>query len=335
VTVARAKSGTVSRPRVALGDDGSLGFTWEERGSTTIDIALAVMSTAREVPTPVRLMRAENPLRPEIVSTGTDFAVAWSEGRIWKVFTSTITPEAVTPFDPDVPPLMGDLAWNGSSFGIVFMEYRDGCSYVYGTRAARTGLGEMRWKLSTTDCMVSEHFDAIEPAIARRQDGDFAVVWADERGSGGLYFARLSIAGADRPVMATSLTQSPALASNLAGRLGVTWRDGPSTTAMFMVLDDDGAPVTEPMPLGMAGAVPPSIAWSGRAWVVAWMDGSFWVQVAWLDENGELIESRRVAEGDASTDVSVTAAPAYAAIVRVEASAKLILNTVCAPCAVP
>ena len=57
------------------------------------------------------------------------------------------------------------------------------------------------------------------------------------------------------------------------------------------------------------------------------------MKVAWLGENGDPIYSTRVTEGDGSTEVSVAAAPEYAAIAWIGDRAKFLVDIVCAPCA--
>jgi hypothetical protein len=177
------------------------------------------------------------------------------------------------------------MVWNGSEFGLVFDDARDGprlSRQIYFMRVAGDGR-----RLAGTSQVAASTCDTGVPALVWT-GAEYGVAWEDCRGDARewqIYFTRLGSGGTplggELAVTSTpGQSFSPALVWNGEG-FAVSWHDLrplPGSGGQFEIfmarLDADGrklAPETR-VTTAVGSGLETSLAWSGREYAVAWSD---------------------------------------------------------------
>ena len=239
-------------------------------------------------------------LSPSLVWTGTQYGLAWHDGRDAAPDAAPGTGGAEIYFarlDPSGEKIGTDvrvsnflsqsfrpaLVWNGTEFAVTWNDDRDGNHEIYFARLDANGApvgGEIRVSNATGSSLFSDL------AVARSSAGSsgYGVVWQDDRdGNIEVYFSRLDAMGASAG--AVRLTTTPLasgdahIAWNGSG-FGVTWIDEKpgdadvSSYVYFAQLSESGAKMGADMLVRDADgrADVPIIAWNGAEYGLAWRD---------------------------------------------------------------
>lgn len=250
----------------AAGPGGYL-VTWDDFGNRADVFAKLVPESAQPVDTDRILVSGEpnEQMAPAVAWDGTNYLVAWTDNRSGAdVYASRVTPDGTSLDGTGIPVSTAhrsqsdaQVAWNGSTYLVVWIDYRSPDTGLYGARVTREGqvLDPEGIRLSPPGS--SPTFDL---SIASDGSG-FVVAWTGHSGQppayGGVHATRVAADGA--------------------------------------VLDP------EPMILGRDG-YRPSVAWNGRAYLVAWSTGTHEER----DVHAVRIMRGRVRD---STPIVVSAAP--------------------------
>jgi len=177
-----------------------------------------------------------------------------------------------------------DVAWNGSTFFVVWTDYRNVSSNgsdVYGCRVAQNGVrlaGDVVVS-SGSSSTVGATGNQRQPAICARA-GVFFAAWEDCRvdSSGDIYLTRINSNGGvlNHGGIAISTAadaqELPALGSG-TGSVLVAWRDRFDRIVKAARVNQDGvvvAPAPLLLSLGMAGSQGVGVAGGSGKWLVGW-----------------------------------------------------------------
>lgn len=234
---------------------------------------------------------AHHKYSPEVASDGVNFLVVWYDSRSgtgnYDIYGARVS-SAGAVLEPDGIAISTDarhqyspaVAYNGTSFLVVWEDFRNGSYDIYGARVSGAGtvLDPSGIPISTAPN------NQRAPAVAH--DGtNFLVVWEDSRsnsGSSDLYGARVSGSG-------TVLNTSGILISNAYGNQAdpavayngtnflVVWEDtrnggsdlyGARVGSTGVVRDPSGIPIST----SASDQIAPTVACSGADWLVVWQD---------------------------------------------------------------
>jgi MYXO-CTERM domain-containing protein len=293
ITIANA-TGNQTAPAVAF--DGTNYFVvWQDNRSTfNYDIYGSRVSPSGTVldmaTTGIAISTAANDqISPSIAFDGTNYLVAWSDGR-WgtpDIYATRVSPaglvldasgigvSSMTPNAQTTP----RVAFDGTNHVIAWADTRSGNSDVYAARVSPAGT-----VLDANGIAVSSGTAAEQaPALACSNAGACFVAWQDQRGgTWDAYGARFSGGTVGDPA-GIELTQaandeiSPAVAFDGTNYL-VVWQDHRSTTswdvygarvsAAGTVLDTSGIPIST----AANDQITPRVAWMPSSYLVVWED---------------------------------------------------------------
>ena len=224
---------------------------------------------------------------PSVAWDGAGYLAVWQDGRSPggdDVYAARAAADG-TPLDgtgilvsagaaPEAEP---DVAWNGSSYLVVWQDYRSGTGYdVYAARVSPAGA-----LLDLGGIAVSTAVgDQTSPSVASDGTG-FLVTWTDGRSGEDVYASRVDAAGTvlDAGGIAVSTAagaqRAPAVAHSGTGWL-VAWEDrrngaftdlyASRVSSAGAVLDLSGFPVST----AAGDQRAPAVAWNGDNFVLAW-----------------------------------------------------------------
>ena len=236
----------------------------------------------------VRLTNATgNSVWPDLVWTGTEFAVAWEDSRAGAANTDIyfqrvdaqgkkVGPEVKVTTDGSRQnsPI---LKWDGTGFGLAWTDSRNTDRQVYFAKLSATGQrvgGEVNVSATT--------FDAAWPDLSY-SGSDWAVVWHDARfGSGNteVYLQRLNATGAKQGA-AVRLSQANGFSGYASidwngYEYGVSWQDdrGGSPTIYFAQVSAQGQKngAEKKLSNGTGAASFTTALWNGKTFGFAWRD---------------------------------------------------------------
>jgi MYXO-CTERM domain-containing protein len=268
---------------------------WEDyRSGTEYDLYGARVSPAGVVLDAVAISTTTgNQWEPALAWDGTNYLVVWQEGGGTNTHISgarvsaagvVLDQTAIATTTGGVPQGPTALAWDGTNYLVVWMNWRGYQYDIIGTRVSPAGV-----VLDGAGIAISTApGDQVYPAVA--WDGsNYLVAWIDERsGHYDIYGGRVSAAGAvldgSGILISTTTTTTtpkeaqahPALAWNGSNYL-VAWKDGRWATS-----DIYGARVSPAGAVLDAPAFPvataendqsfPAVAWDGSNYLVVWSD---------------------------------------------------------------
>jgi hypothetical protein len=148
---------------------GEYGLVWRDRRNGNGEIYFALLSAAGvKIGSDVRVTdAADNSSQPRLGWTGTEYGVAWRDGRDGNTETYFARLDGLGLKIGDDLRLTADdasssepaLAWNGVSYGVAWVDSRDGDEEVYFTRAG-------------CNCETDEDDDGFTPCDEDCDDGD-------------------------------------------------------------------------------------------------------------------------------------------------------------------
>ncbi|MFQ5720541.1 MAG: MopE-related protein, partial [Acidobacteriota bacterium] len=262
---------------------------------------------------------AAKSVQPSVAWTGNEYGVAWRDERdlnmeIYFALVSAdgvkltgdlrITNDAASSFAPA-------LVWTGTEFGVAWVDNRNGNKEIYFNRLDAAGLTAGADVRLTADAGTS-----IQPSLVWT-GAEYGVAWTDDRnGNREITFNRLdetgAVLGSDvRVTNDAAVSEQPALVWNGAG-YGLVWtdeRDG-NREIYFNLLGSTGTTAGADIRLTADAAVSaqPSLAWSGSAYGVAWVDerdGNREIYFAGLDAAG----AKQAPETRLTVDLAVSEQP--------------------------
>jgi len=226
---------------------------------------------------------------PSLAWTGSEFGIVWADDRSGRreIYFTRLDPDG-TALVPDTAIVTSPrdatfpfLLWNGTEFGVVWLDNRDD-QYdheVYFARFTAAGVrlgGEVR--------VTTAAYLPATPRLAWNGAG-YGLSWGDYRGGGGqrVYFTRLNYAGAklvpEQQISdANSSVDGPSLVWT-GSEYGVAWEDdrnGNGLDIYFNRLDSTGARFEQDLRVTIPdsfSSVAPSLAWTGAEYGLAWADG--------------------------------------------------------------
>jgi MYXO-CTERM domain-containing protein len=273
-------------PRVAFDGTNHL-VAWV--GTESID-AVRVSATGTVLDaSPITVSTAANEqLSPSAAWGGSSYLVVWSDRRsptdsadIYGVRLSA-TGTVLDPTGIAISTAVGQqvqpaLAWDGTSFFVVWGDQRGAHANIYGARVSSSGT-----VLDPTGIPIDTTPAAQRVASVAWNGSHHLVIWEDRRdGVPRIYATRVRDTGAvvDAPAFAISSaavdTTPAAVASDGTGWLAV-WttalpdRDiyGARVNASGVVMDPSGLPISTAIDVQFA----PGLAWNGSTYLVAWRD---------------------------------------------------------------
>ena len=160
------------------------------------------------------------------------------------------------------------LVWNGSGYGLVWSDARDGNLELY-----YSGLDPFGQIAPVDVRLTSAIFDSLNASLIWTGDA-YATSWCDKRsGSTQAYFARFDASGAKLTpdVLLGSCLNSQSSLAWSGSEFGVVWVDG-AGEVLFARLDATGSPVGLVAGLtdGAGTARGPALAWSGSEFAAVW-----------------------------------------------------------------
>jgi hypothetical protein len=263
------------------------GMAWQKLlGGDNWEIYFARFdATGAKIGSDVRVTSAANSsLCPSLVWTGTEYGLAWHDGRDgnWEVYFARLDDQGVK-IGGDVRVTNAtnssqnpSLVWTGSEYGLAWHDGRDANWEVYFTRLDDQGVkigGDVRLTNATNSSQ--------NPSLAWAGTG-YGVAWHDGRDANWeIYFARVDADGNKvgddvRITDALQSSQSPSLAWNGSEYL-VAWSDG--RDANWEIYDARisaaGAKVGSDVRITSKAnsSQGPSLSWNGSGYGIAWYDG--------------------------------------------------------------
>ncbi len=311
-------------PRIAWAGDG-YGVVWDDyRFSDGSSVYQEIYFSRLDVdgnPVGGEVRVTDDPsssLFPYVTWNGTEFAVAWHDGRTGnsEIFFQRIDPDgnlvgtSVQVTNDANPARNPVLMWNGSAYGLVWQEVTTGDDRLLFLELDRAG-SPVGSPLVVSDPTAQPASD--QPHAAWTGSG-YGVAWQDGRdGNGEIYFARLDAAGVkiggDVRVTDDAARQDSPEIVWTGSEYGVAWNDERNGNGeiYFARLDATGARIGAEIritndPADSTYPTSPGLAWNGEEYAVAWRDGR--------DGNTEIYLARLDATGNPlGTDVRVTYEP--------------------------
>jgi MYXO-CTERM domain-containing protein len=320
-------TGNQTAPAVAF--DGTNYFVaWQDnRGGFNYDIYGSRVSPAGTVldgvGTGVAISTAANDqLTPAIAFDGTNYLVAWSDGR-WgtpDIYGARVSPaglvldasgigvSSMTPNAQTAP----RVAFDGTNHVIVWADTRSGNADVYAARVSPAGT-----ILDASGIAVSAGAAGEQaPALACSSAGTCLAAWQDQRGgTWDAYGARLA-GGAVGDPAGVELTHAandevtPAVAFDGTNYL-VVWQDhrsagswdvyGARVSAAGTVLDTSGIPIST----AVNDQLTPRLAWMAPSYLVVWEDkraGTGDIYGARVDATGAVLDATGLAISTAANE---------------------------------
>ncbi len=278
------QSKSESSPSVAW-TGSEYGLAWQDERDGNWEIYFARFDAdGRKVGSDVRVTAAANSsLNPSLAWTGTEYGVAWHDGRDgnWEIYFARLDADGnkiggdVRVTDAANSSQNASLAWTGTEYGVAWHDGRDGNWEIYFARLDADG-NKIGGDLRVTDAAESSQ----SPSLAWGGT-DYCVAWYDGRDDNWeIYSARISSAGAKvgSDVRVTDMvhsSQSPSLVRTASG-YGTAWYDGRDGNweIYFAALDTGGAKAGNDVRVTTAAGSSqnPSLAWNGTGYGVAWYD---------------------------------------------------------------
>lgn len=220
---------------------------------------------------------------PSIMWTGTEFGVGWADNRDGgsEIFFRRISSAGtLVGSEVRVTDCIGNsrhtsLAWTGTEYGISWNDDSDGNIEIYFNRISDLGV------LAGPCVRITDVSGVSEWSSLAWTGTEFGISWSDSRiGNNEIYFGLVSDAGV--PVVTDTRTTNdpnnslyPSLVWTGTG-FGVCWqedRDG-NFEIYFRRISAGGMPEGPDVRITADGNVsrPPSLAWSGLEYGVAWAD---------------------------------------------------------------
>jgi hypothetical protein len=248
---------------------------------------------------------------PSLVWTGSEFAVAWEDARDGneEIYFARFDSEGA-PIGPNIRVTFDEgrstrphLLWNGTEYGVIWADDRDGAGSIYFAALDRSG------ERTVSDVKITKGKSESRNPFAVWNGFEYAVVW-EQRGreESEIYFARLTAAGKNigpsRQVTDdNAASTNPVLVWNGEG-YGVAWEDGgngASSPEVYLAsLDAAGerigadVRVTEDDGTRSFG---PRLAWASGEYGLIWRDRQedalhHDLYLVRLDKSGERIGAR-------------------------------------------
>ena len=278
-------------PAVAWNGTNFLVVWTEDGGTRRSNIYGARVDASGTVldPAGIRISTAANDQTlPQVASDGTDFIVVWQDRRnspnanVWGTRVSSVGAANTSGFpisSEDRDQAAPAVAWNGSSYLVVWEDARNGGKDIFGSRFGASGD-----PFGNGVAISTAAGDQLAPTVATH-GSDFVVAWQDTRNGGNdIYGNRVPGAGGivDAPGVPISTEPgdqlSPTVASNGTTAL-IAWQDlrngeddiyGARATTPGGTLDVEGgseiAISTAPNPQRT-----PAVAFNG-SFLVVWQD---------------------------------------------------------------
>ena len=221
---------------------------------------------------------------PSLAWTGNGYGVAWKDNRDGNeeiYFTTLGASGGKTGTDVRItsdgsPSELPSLAWNGSEFGVVWEDERDGNREIYFARIDAGGN-----KIGADVRVTQDGAGSLSPRLVW-SGSEYGLAWRDNRdGNWEIYFVRLDHHGVplDTPTRVTSdagYSASPSLVWT-GSRYGLVWNDTRTTEweIFFAALDSTGTKIVGDIPVTADDAYhswSPSLAWSGDEYGLAWIE---------------------------------------------------------------
>jgi hypothetical protein len=243
-----------------------------------------ISSTGSKLGTDIRITDdTASSFDPSLVWTGSEFGVAWQDGRIpvSEIYFARIS-SAGAKVGSDVQISnnssnsdAASLAWTGSEFGVAWMDSRDLNFEIYFARISAAGS-----KLGSDTRITNDSDASWNPSIAWT-GSEFGVSWQDDRdGNDEIYFARISAAGSkvgsdSRITNDSGYSTRPILVWTGSG-FGVAWNDDRDSNheIYFAQISSTGAKVEPDVRITNDGAISryTALAWTTSELGVGWTD---------------------------------------------------------------
>jgi hypothetical protein len=274
-------------PRCAWTGSGLGVFFEDGRSNRNTDIVYGHLTDASGSPTGADTRIDSTTSRqkyPAVAFSGSEFGVVWQDDRSggWEIDFKRVSPSmapvgTVTRLT-DAPGMsrVPAIAWSGSEYGVVWEDDRDAGDFeIYFTRVSASGT-----ETGSDVRLTSTPGQSIDPEIAW-SGSEYGVVWQDDGWvNAEIGFLRLDPTGT--PVgSAIRVTEDSHVSADpdivwTGSSYGVVWRDGRSGNAdiWLAVLSPDGTKIAGDDQVSDTAdwSIYPSIAWSGSAFGVTWME---------------------------------------------------------------
>jgi uncharacterized repeat protein (TIGR01451 family) len=327
-------------------DGAGWGVVWADRIGDVPTIAYTRVSAAGAVELEPRALgdSSSNVVYPTLAFDGAHYGVVWVDRSYspTRLYFRRFTPNG-TAAAPSVQVAVGashdgnpaDLVWNGSEYGLAWIDGRDGDRAVYFQRLDAAGAA-LSSPARLSDPRVPDTFNVFAGYPVLRWLGDRWVVATTGSLTGWvtnevvLSFAAASGArlGSDVVVSASVdgiASEAPALAWGGASLLAV-WHDatGGSLEIHAQATDAIGHAGPNPRRVLTSGHVPggfaaysPSVVATGDGYVTAWQDtrrGAGWydVYLRRLDRAGAAVGDEVLVSGEAAANAYLSSAPPLA-----------------------
>ncbi|APR87183.1 Flagellar hook-length control protein FliK [Minicystis rosea] len=326
ITISNA-TGNQTAPAVAF--DGTNYFVvWQDnRGGFNYDIYGTRVSTAGTVVdgagTGIAISTAANDqLAPTIAFDGTNYLVAWSDGR-WgtpDIYGARVSPAGLV-LDTSgigISSMTADaqtvprVAFDGTNHVVVWADARAGGSDVYAARVSPAGVVADPNGIAISAGTAGEQ----APAIACSNAGSCFAAWQDQRaGTWDAFGARIS-GGAVTDALGIELTRAandevtPAVAFDGTNYM-VVWQDrrnatnwdvfGARVSATGTVLDPSGIAIST----ATGDQITPRIAWMPSSYFVVWEDkrsGTGDIYGARVDASGAVLDAAGISISAATNE---------------------------------
>jgi len=293
-------AGSSSSPSLAWTGSG-FGIAWYDDRDGDSEIYFARLDApGAKIGGDVRVTSAAGTSRlPRVAWSGIDYGLLWSDQRdgTWESWfarvdaTGTVvagSERRLTATPDDSNP--AHFAWNGSVYGIVYNDFRDGDWEIYFQAIDRLGAAVTLETRLTISAGVSR-----VPVIAWDGAGQFGVAWADSRdGAEALFFTRVA---ADGTKITGDHSLTPVVSAGTAiqsivhtgGEYALAWIDSAvgNPEVYFARLAQDalgGTPirVTDDTTVSQN----PALGWNGSEYAIAFADNRSGGYHAWAARIG-------------------------------------------------
>jgi len=233
--------------------------------------------------TDVRLTGLGSPISPDLIWTGSNYAITWIAGQSSLGFTQfTSSGEKIGEdifISPAAPGFRRPLVWTGSHFAIAWVQQNVGIFLVRlnpdGTRAGND-------ILLVDGVMVDPNFSSV-PLLSLTWNGtEFAIFWPNTSLQYQFFFTRANVLGEkignDVPVLDGGVISVFPFHVWTGSEYGITWRDERTGTpeVFFSRVSVTGSKIGDDFQVSDASTpssnLIPNPVWTGSGFGVAWRD---------------------------------------------------------------